>query len=156
MDPSSADRDALVNADNDVHDITIRDLLIEGAPRTEPPTDPNSTRSYRGGYNRGGIVFRSLKDGQMKNITLQNITVQNCTYNGVFISGAAKCECYRLRFYRKRRQRSAGAEAAAQPVAHPLHRVNIKDSRLDTSPFGSGICAGSLFGCVRHQFRDCT
>ena len=44
----------MVNADNDIHDITIRDLVIEGSNKTEPGTDPNSNRSYRGG-ELGGL-----------------------------------------------------------------------------------------------------
>jgi hypothetical protein len=87
LDPASGDRDAMVNAGNEAHDITIRNLVIEGSNKTDPGTDPNSNRSYRGGYNRGGIVFRSSKDGQMQRISCINLTIRNCTYNGIFISG---------------------------------------------------------------------
>ncbi|RYZ45785.1 MAG: hypothetical protein EOP49_24515, partial [Sphingobacteriales bacterium] len=90
LDPEVAGmRDAIANATNDMHDITIRDLKIEGSTRTELPSDPNSARSYRGNYNRGGILFRAAKEGQMKNIRLLNLSLENCTYNGVFISGAS-------------------------------------------------------------------
>ena len=57
-------RDAMVNAVHDLKDVTIRNLVVECSNRTEVHSDPNSTRSYRGGYNRGGIVFRALQEGQ--------------------------------------------------------------------------------------------
>jgi hypothetical protein len=58
LDPASGNREAMVNTDVDLHDVTIRDLVIECNTRTDIPADPNSSRSYRGGYNRGGIIFR--------------------------------------------------------------------------------------------------
>jgi parallel beta-helix repeat protein len=139
LNPSSGERDAMVNADNDLHDVTIRDLVIEGSNKTDPGTDPNSNRSYRGGYNRGGIIFRALNEGQMKNIKLINLTVQNCTYNGVFISGAENITIDRCNF-----NENGGSVVPGPKLQHNLllahcTDVDIKDSRLDTSPYGSGI-----------------
>jgi parallel beta-helix repeat protein len=140
LDPaSSGSRDAIVNATDDLHDITIRDLVIEGSNKTEIASDPNGGRSYRGGYNRGGITFRSQREGQMKNITLLNITLRNCTYNGVFISGAdnvtvTSCDL----------NENGGSVVPGPRLQHNLllahcRKINVKDSRLDTSPNGSGI-----------------
>src|SRR5690606_26592684 len=89
LDPESGMRDAMVNASDDMSNVTIRDLVVEGSMRPEPPSDPNSARSYRNQGNRGGIIFRAQREGQMKNISFINLTVQNCTFNGVFVSGAA-------------------------------------------------------------------
>lgn len=139
LDPSSGQRDAMVNANDDLHDVTIRNLVIEGSNKTDPGTDPNSNRSYRSGYNRGGIIFRSLNEGQMKNINLINLTVQNCTYNGVFISGAKNITIDRCNF-----NENGGSVVPGPMLQHNLllthcTGVHIKDSRLDTSPYGSGI-----------------
>ncbi len=48
LDPVSGIRDAMVNGTDDMHDVTIRDLVIEVSDRLEVPSDPNSHRS-RGG-----------------------------------------------------------------------------------------------------------
>jgi parallel beta-helix repeat protein len=152
LDPSSGERDAIVNADNDMHDILIRDLLIETSPRTEIASDPNSTRSYRGGYNRGGIIFRSLKEGQMKNIRLINVTVQNATYNGVFISGAANIQINRCDFSENGGNVVPGATLQHNLLITHSNGITIKDSRLDTSPFGSGI---SLDHCREVSISNC-
>ncbi len=139
LDPASGNREAMINTDVDLHDVTIRDLVIECNVRTDIPSDPNSSRSYRGGYNRGGIIFRGLKDGQMKNITLVNMTVRNATYNGVFISGAAN-----LNFDRVDLNENGATVAPGVKLNHNLllthcGAVTIKDSRMATSPLGAGI-----------------
>ena len=146
LDPSSGVRDAIVNADNDMHDITIRDLVVEGAMKTDPGTDPNATRSYRNAGNRGGIIFRALKEGQMKNINLSNLTVQNCTFDGVLISGAAGINIIRSDFTENGSSIVPGPKLQHNLLLSHCTSITIKDSRLDTSPYGSGItldhCAG--------------
>ena len=139
LDPASGDRETIINRDHEMHDITIRDFLIECGTKTQPPSDPNSIRSFRGGYNRGGILFRAEKEGQIKNINLINLTVQNATYNGVSISGASKLAITRCDF-----SENGVSVAPGQKLLHNLLLIHctdviIKDSRLDTSPFGSGI-----------------
>ncbi len=139
VDPASGVREAVVNARSDMHDVTIRDLVIECGTKTEIPSDPNSSRSYRGGYNRGGILFRTEKEGQIKNINLVNLTVQNATYNGVFINGASGLTISRCDF-----NENGVSVAPGQKLLHNLlvthcTGVNIKDSRLATSPLGSGV-----------------
>jgi hypothetical protein len=139
LDPASGERDALVNADTDLHHVTIRDLVVEGALKTEPPSDPNSVRSYRGGYNRGGIIFRALQDGQMKHINLINITVRNCTFNGVLISGATGVNITRCDFDENGSNVVPGPKLQHNLLLTHCSNISIKDSRTDTSPFGSGI-----------------
>ena len=139
LDPASGNREAIVNANNDLHNITIRDLVIEGALKTEPPSDPNSARSYRGGYNRGGILFRSSKVSEMKNINLVNITVQNCTYNGVFISGASNVNITGCNFSENGMSVAPGSKLLHNLLLTHCLNFAIKDSRLVTSPLGAGI-----------------
>ena len=155
LDPASASsgqRDAMVNADNDLSDITIRDLVIEASNKTEIGSDPNTNRSNKGGYNRGGIVFRALKEGQMKNINLKNITVQNATFQGVLISGADGVNITRCDF-----NENGGNVVPGPALQHNLsitHSANIivVGSRMSTSPFGSGI---SFDHCKNAKVNDC-
>jgi hypothetical protein len=139
LDPASGLRDAIVNATDDLHDVTLCDFVLEGSTTPEIPRDPNSNRSYRGGYNRGGIVFLGNQEGALKNITFKNLTVRNCTFDGIFLTGATnlKITCCDLN--------ENGASVA--PGVMQLHNlllshcsaVNISGSRMDTSPLGCGM-----------------
>ena len=139
LDPASGKRETMVNADNDLHDITIRDLVIECGMRTEPPSDPNGARSYRGGYNRGGILFTTLKEYRIKNIILENLTVRNATYNGVFINGASNVTISRCDFSENGVSVPPGPKLLHNLLLTHCKEVKVKDSRLVTSPNGSGI-----------------
>ena len=139
LDPASGNREAMVNTDVDLHDLTIRDLVIECNVRTDIPSDPNSSRSYRGGYNRGGIIFRGLKDGQMKNINLVRVTVRNGTHDGVFISGAANLVLDHVDLNENGVSVPPGARLNHNLLLTHCNNVTIKDSRMATSPLGTGI-----------------
>jgi hypothetical protein len=139
LDPQSGVRDAIVNADANMHDVTIRDILIEGNTRTEPGSDPNSTRSYRNPGNRGGIMFLATKEGDMKNINLINITVQNCTYNGVFINGVTGLNIICCDFTENGSSVVPGPKLQHNLLITHCTEITVKDSRLDTSPYGSGL-----------------
>jgi parallel beta-helix repeat protein len=152
LDPASGMRETMINAEDDLHDVTIRDLVIECAAKTDPGTDPNSNRSYRGGYNRGGILFRSPGNVQMKNINLINLTIQNATYNGAFITGAEGVTVSRCNF-----SENGVSVAPGQKLLHNLllthcSKVIVSDSRSVTSPNGSGI---ALDHCSDVQVSNC-
>jgi parallel beta-helix repeat protein len=152
LDPASGQRDAMLNAAADMSDVTIRDLVIEASNKTEIGSDPNTNRSNKGGYNRGGIVFRALKEGQMKNINLVNISVKNATFQGVLISGADGVNITRCDF-----NENGGNVVPGPALQHNLsitHSSNIivTQSRLSTSPFGSGI---SFDHCKNAKVNDC-
>jgi len=136
---SSGSRDVIQNLDPDMHDITIRDLVVEGALTPVPPSDPNSVRSYRNQYNHGGIIFRSSEGKLMKNINLLNLTVQNCTYNGVFISGASGVNVVCCDFTENGSSVVPGSKLQHNLLLTYSSGIKIRDSRLDTSPYGSGI-----------------
>lgn len=142
LDPESGVRDAIVSATDDLHDVTLRDFVLEGASRAEVGTDPNNRRSFRSTANRGGIMFLSPRQGHMKNLTFINLTVQNCTYNGVFVSGATGVTVAACDF-----TENGGSVVPGPKLQHNLllthcDDVKIQDSRLDTSPFGSGLSLG--------------
>jgi parallel beta-helix repeat protein len=139
LDPASGVRDAIVNAFDDLHDVTICDLVVEGATDPDPGTDPNSRRSYRSSGNRGGIIFLGQHEGQMKNITLRNITVRNCTYNGVFISGANNLNVICCDFNENGASVVPGPRLQHNLLLTHCSNISIKDSRMDTSPQGCGI-----------------
>ncbi len=147
-----AGRDAIVNAVSDMSNVTIRDLVIEGAISPDTGTDPNSRRSFRSSANRGGIMFLGQFEGEMENIVLQNITVRNCTYNGVFISGAENVKILNCDFSEN------GSDVVPGPkLQHNLllsHCVNfeVNDCRLVTSPFGCGV---ALTACKTGKIRNC-
>lgn len=132
-------RDAIVNASNDLHDVIIRDLKIEGSNRTDIPGDPNSNRSYRGAYNRGGIVFRSSAEGQMKNIQLINLSLLNCSYNGLFISGADNIKIEGCDFTENGSGVIPGPRLQHNILLTHCNDVTVTDNRIGTSPFGSGV-----------------
>jgi parallel beta-helix repeat protein len=152
LDPASGQRDAMVNASADMSDVTIRDLVIEASNKTEIGSDPNTNRSNKGGYNRGGIVFRALTEGQMKNISLVNISVQNATFQGVLISGADGVNITRCDF-----NENGGNVVPGPALQHNLSithssNINVVGSRMSTSPFGSGI---SFDHCKNAKVNDC-
>ena len=132
----------VINADDEMHDVTIRDLLIEGATRTVTNDDPNHdrrSRAYMNAASRGGIMFSAQKEGQMKNIRFINLTVQNCTKNGVSIRGANNVEVLNCDF--SDNGSSVVPGAGFHHNLHLTHVMNceVKNSRFDTSPWGSGI-----------------
>jgi len=152
LDPAAGVRDAIVNATDDLHDIMLCDLVVEGSADTDPGSDPNSKRSYRSTANRGGILFSGNKEGSLRNIILRNITVRNCTYNGISISGAENVNivCCDLN--------ENGASVVPGPrLQHNLllshcSSVTVSDSRLDTSPQGCGI---ALSNCRKVDIKSC-
>jgi parallel beta-helix repeat protein len=130
------------NASNDMRDVTIRDLLIEGYIKTATANDPNQERrlrSYMSAPSRGGILFSADTDNQMQNIRFENVTVQNCTKNGVSVRGAANVQVINCDFS----DNGSGVVPGAG-FHHNLHLTHssdceIKNSRFDTSPWGNGI-----------------
>ena len=152
LDPASGLRDAIVNATDDLHDITICDLVIEGAPDSDPGSDPNSKRSYRSNYNRGGILFLGKQDGAMKNLTFRNLTVRNCTFNGVFITGAEKLELICCDITENGASVPSGARQLHNLLLSHCSAVTISDSRFDTSPQGCGI---ALTSCMDAKVNNC-
>jgi parallel beta-helix repeat protein len=138
LDPRGG-RDAMVNAVKDLQNVTISNLVVECSNRTEIPSDPNSARSYRGGYNRAGIVFRAEREGQMKNIQLINITVRNATSFGVFLSGGENIIVDGCDFNENGASVVPGARLQHNLLLSHCRQVTVKDGRFDTSPNGSGI-----------------
>lgn len=139
LDPASGMRDAMVNKEEDMHNVAIRNLVIEGANSVDPGTDPNSNRAFKGRYNRGGIIFRSSKEGGMQNILLENITVRNCTFNGVLISGADSITVTGCDLSENGGDVIPGASLQHNLLLTHCKKIKIENTRLVTSPYGSGV-----------------
>jgi parallel beta-helix repeat protein len=151
LDPASGLRDVLVCGEENMHDVTIRDLVIEGGTRTDVPSDPNSARSYRSTANRGGIMFIANAGKQLKNITLDHITVRNCTYNAIFINGATNLSIISCDF-----SESGSSVVPGPKLQHNLlitysSDITVISSRLVNSPFGSGLF---LNNCINATISD--
>jgi parallel beta-helix repeat protein len=152
LDPKSGMRDAIVNATDNMQDVTICDLVVEGASDPDPGSDPNSRRSYKSNVNRGGIMFLGQHEGQMKNITLRNVTVRNCTYNGVFISGASNLNILCCDFNENGASVVPGPKLQHNLLLTHCSGITIKDSTMDPSPQGCGI---ALTNCSFATLRNC-
>src|SRR5665648_46316 len=152
LDPVSGMRDAFVNGADDLHDVTICDLVVEGRINPDPGSDPNSSRSYRSNTNRGGIIFLGKHEGAMKNITLKNLTVRNCTYNGIFISGVENLKLICCDFSENGASVVPGPRLQHNVLLSHCSAITISDSRLDTSPQGCGI---ALASCVNVTVNNC-
>ena len=75
----------------------------------------------------------------MKNIDLINITVQNCTYNGVFINGVTGIKIEGCDFTENGSSVVPGPKLQHNLLITHCSNVIVQDSRLDTSPYGSGL-----------------
>jgi len=147
--------ETLVNGESSMENVTIRDMIIEGATNTVENSDPNAdrrNRMYMNAPSREGIVFRSGSGGTMKNITFENLTVQNYTKNGVFIADGDNIVINRCDF-----SDNGGNVVPGEKFHHNLFlsyskNIKITQSRFDTSPWGYGVfvklCEGiEIVGC---------
>lgn len=146
---------ALANEQDDLNHVTLRDLVIEGAVKSESPRDPNSarrTRSYASAPSRAGIVFAAQHARQMHDLHFEHVTVQNCTLDGVAIRGAQNVTIVACDFS------DSGSSVVPGPgLQHNLlitrsDTVEIRDSRFDTSPWGSGV---DISHCQNVKLSNC-
>jgi parallel beta-helix repeat protein len=140
-------RDIMINGADDLHDITICNLVIDGSenvnsvvsPHNKNHVDPNMYRSYRSTINRGGIVMRGTDSKQLKNLTFKNVTVRNCTYSGVVISGAQQVVFNACNFDENGARAVPGQKSQHNLLINHCSTVVVKNCRLATSPYGSGV-----------------
>ncbi|MCE1200104.1 MAG: alginate lyase family protein [Marinilabiliales bacterium] len=152
LDPASGQREAMIQATDDLHDVVLQGFVLEGSTDPDPGTDPNSRRSYRGNYNRGGILFYGNKTGSMKNITVAALTIRNCTFNGLFITGADKVNIQSCDLNENGVSVPSGSRQLHNLLLSHCRNVNIQNCRLDTSPLGCGI---HLADCTDALIEKC-
>jgi parallel beta-helix repeat protein len=152
LDPSSGARETMINASPELHDVTIRDLVIEASNKTDPGTDPNSSRSSKGGYNRGGILFRAEREGQISRVKLIDLTIRNSTWSGLSISGGADLTIINCDLSENGASVPPGPKLTHNLLLAHCTGVTVSGSRLVTSPSGSGI---SLDHCTDVSVTNC-
>ena len=133
---------AMVSAADDLHGITLRDFVVEGATASSPPRDPNShrrLRSYQKAPSRSGIAFSAQHAGQMRNLRFEHVTVRNCTHDGVAIRGAADVTVAACDFSDNGCSVVPGPGLQHNLLITRVTGCEVRDSRLDTSPWGSGL-----------------
>ncbi|MEX0928947.1 MAG: right-handed parallel beta-helix repeat-containing protein, partial [Balneolales bacterium] len=144
LDPEQVRRHsaAIVNAEDDMHDVTLRDFVIEGATSAGLPDDPNQGRRQRAHQlnpSRAGVIFAAQKHGQMRNIRFEHVTVRNHTHNGVALYGAANVSVIASDFSDNGSSVVPGPGLQHNLIITRVTGCEVRDSRLDTSPWGSGI-----------------
>lgn len=132
----------IVNADKNMQDVIISDLLIEGAEKTDTGVDPNYDRSgrlYSNAASREGIIFVTDTGGQLKNIELKNITVQNFTKNGVYIVGAKNISILNCDITNNGSSVVPGSGFHHNLKLSHAENVTVSRNRLDDSLWGNGL-----------------
>ncbi|MGH9598525.1 MAG: right-handed parallel beta-helix repeat-containing protein, partial [Terracidiphilus sp.] len=155
LDPKARSEAAMVNAKPDMHDVVLRDFVIEGAQEPAASRDPNSGVQHRRleyGPIRAGIVFEGDGKTLMCNVRLEHITVRNCTSSAVDLFGIEQVEIVNCNI-----SRSGGMVPPGHGKNHNLRmnrvsRVAISGSRFDDSMWGHGIAV--IFG-RDVTIRDC-
>jgi hypothetical protein len=97
-------------------------------------------------------MFLAQKEGQIKDINLINLTVRNCTYNGVFINGSDNVNIICCDFNETGSNVVPGPKLVHNLLLTRCIGINVKDSRLVTSPYGSGI---ALAHCRDAKIDNC-
>jgi parallel beta-helix repeat protein len=141
LDPSVNGK-TIINTDPDLHDVVIRDLLIEGASSTVTNADPNAdrrNRSYMNAPSREGICLMAERAGQMKNIRLENVTVQNFTRSGVVIRGGSNVSVIHCDLSDNGGSVVPGAGFHHNLLITHSDHCTITGSRFDSSPWGNGL-----------------
>ncbi|MBB5062397.1 alginate lyase family protein [Granulicella mallensis] len=137
----------LVAAELDLHDVVLREFIVEGGTQPLPQPDPNEDRRVHATYraaSRGGVHLIADRQGQMQRIRLERLTVRNCTLSAVDLQGVAEVSIAQCDLC------DSGGRVAPGPGNHnPLRlthcqRVLVRGSRLDGSLAGAGLRAISV------------
>ena len=156
LDPAKGKGEAaIVNAELDMHDVVLRDFVIEGGDAPAASRDPNSDvgrRRLSHGPIRAGIVFQSDATAAMRNLRFEHITVRNCTYNAVELFGAEQVNVFNCDF--------SGSGGMVPPGPGKNHNLKmnhvshaaISGSRFADSMWGHGVAV--IFG-RDVTIRDC-
>jgi hypothetical protein len=156
LDPSKPGYEAaIVNGKPDLHDVVLRDLVIEGGHAPEASHDPNTDvgrRRQEHGPIRAGIVFQSDGKAKQRNLRFEHVTVRNCTYSAVELFGAEN-----VQFVNCDISASGGMVPPGPGKNHNLKMnhvssVMVSGSRFADSMWGNGVAV--IFG---HDIsvRDC-
>ena len=134
-----------------MHDVKIRNLVIEGALTHEIPSDPNAGRFGRSGRYANqltGIAFLGETPGGMKNITMEKITLINFSRNGVFITGAENLEINNCNISDNGAGVVPGQRLHHNMLLRHVNKIRILDCRFDSSIAGCGLVLDNCSGAI--------
>jgi hypothetical protein len=150
--PGFSDRAVIINASNYIHDVTLRDFVVDAgvAPAPAIPEasarpfhrDPNNSRRQRSSpltLNRAGIIFAAAKEGQMRGLRFEHLTVTDCTHDGIEISGAAYVVIEACNMCGNGGSVPPGPGLEHDLVIDHTDGAEVRDSRLDDSLKGTGL-----------------
>jgi hypothetical protein len=132
---------AIVNGTSDLHDVTLRDFVIEAGLQPKPSGDPNQDSRPRRSQMappRGGVALRSDGTARQLNIRMERLTVLHCTLSAVDIFGADQVQVVDCDFAGSGGAVSPGAGQHANLKLGSTSHVEITGSRLSDSLCGSG------------------
>ena len=156
LDPEKKEAEAaMVNATPDLHDVVLRDFVIEGAQTPQTSRDPNSDvqrRRPQHGPTRAGIVFLADKKAVMRKLRFEHITVRNCTYSAVEIFSAEQIDIVNCDFSSSGGLVPPGTGKNHNLKLNHVSRTNITGTRLSDSMWGNGVAVS--FG-RDVAIRDC-
>jgi hypothetical protein len=153
LDPTKTGHEAAIaNAEPDMHDVVLRDFVIEGGQTPEASHDPNTNvgkRRLMYGPIRAGIVFQGTV---LRNLKFEHITVRNCTSSAVELFGAQQVSIINCDI-----SGSGGMVPPGHGKNHNLKmnhvsHVAVTDSRFADAMWGHGIAV--TFGSDIN-IRDC-
>jgi hypothetical protein len=155
LDPKSGHEAAIANGDADMHEVTLRDLVIDGGQEPAASRDPNSDvggRRMAHGPIRAGIVFQGDGKAVMRHVRLEHVTIRNCTYNAVELFGVEDVEIVNCDISGSGGMVPPGPGKNHNLKMNRVARVTVSGSRFDDSMWGHGIAV--IFG-RDVTIRDC-
>jgi Alginate lyase/Right handed beta helix region len=147
LDPKAGHEAAIVNAEPDLHDVVLRDLVIECALEPAGSRDPNSDvgrRRLSHGPIRAGTVLQGDGKTLMRNVRFEHITVRNCTYSAVEFFGVEKVDIINCDMSGSGGMVPPGPGKNHNLKMNHVAEVTISGSRFDDSMWGHGIAV--IFG----------
>lgn len=142
---------AILLGDLDAHDITIENLVVDGAWNHQLPSDPNTGRFGRSGRlsnNLSGISLRGEVEHNLRNIVFKDLTVINFSRSGVYLSDVNGVEIVGCNFSDNGSQVVPGPRLQHNLLIHHSTNIKISNSRFDASLKGCGIVMEYCDGIV--------
>ncbi len=133
---------AILLGDLDAKNITIENLVIEGASSHSVGSDRNSGRFKAGGrykFQLAGISLRGEGGHKFSNILLKDLTVINFSRSGVYVSDADGLEIDNCDFTGNGSFVVPGPKLQHNLYIHHSEKIRIRNSRFDTSLYGCGL-----------------
>jgi parallel beta-helix repeat protein len=131
---------AIIGAARDLHDVILRDFVIEGGAQAQLSRDPNQDSRPRRSQMaplRGGVTLRSDGTARQRNMRIERLTVLHCTLSAVDIFGADQVQIIDCDL--------AGSGGAVSPGAgqhHNLKLSSVSHVEISGSRLADSLCGG--------------